>query len=145
MQEYIKILYSDSISKSKSSQKIDKTLTKLRDLSAFQQNVIFALGKSIKHITDTIFVQASNTTLLCHDSYLEHLKSGVKPDTWFVLRNNPLQHTVLFLDTVITKAKEDIAKTEADRFQPYRTDWSCCKDGFKNKSIQEMDQSRDSL
>ena len=41
MQEHIKSLYSDSLSKGKSSQKTEKVLTKLRNLSAFQQNVIF--------------------------------------------------------------------------------------------------------
>ena len=79
MQEHIKTLYSDSISKDKSSQRTDKVLTELRDLSALQQNIIFALGKSMQHMADTIFVQAANFTLLCRDSYQEHLKLGVKP------------------------------------------------------------------
>ena len=72
----------------------------------------------MQHMADTIFVHAVNFSLLRHDSYLEHLKPGVKLDTWSALRNQPLQHTALFPDAVITKANEDIAKSEADLRSP---------------------------
>ena len=67
MQDQIKTLYSQSITKGKSSQKMDKVLTELRDLSAFQQNIIFELGKSMQHMADTIFVHAANLTLVRRD------------------------------------------------------------------------------
>ena len=73
MQDNIRLLFNDMIGKGKSSQKMEKILTEVRDLSAFQQNIIFALGKSMEHIVDTIIVQASNMTVLCLDSYLEYL------------------------------------------------------------------------
>ena len=98
------------------------------------------------YMAETIFVQAANLSLIHHNSYLEHLKPGVKLDMWCALRNYPLQHTVLFPDAAIAKEEEDIAKTEADlcssqpgsgssrggcggnQFQPYGADWPCCED-----------------
>ena len=75
MQEHIKTLFTDNISKGKSSQKMEKVLTKLL---AFQQN-------SYSHWTNQCntwrFVQDSDISLLHQGSYLEHLKPGVKPDT----------------------------------------------------------------
>ena len=68
----------------------------------------------MQHMADNIFIHAANLTLLRRDSYLEHLKPGVKQDTWCALRNQPLQHTAVFPNVVIAKVEEDIAKTEAD-------------------------------
>ena len=56
-------------------------LTKLRDPSAFQQNVIFVLGKSMQHM----WIPAPNMTFLRCNRYLEYLKPRVK-----------LTHGVLF-------------------------------------------------
>ena len=66
------------IGKGKSSQKTEKILTELRDFSTFQQNVIFAQGKSMQHMVATIYVQSYNMTLLHCDSNLEYLKPGTK-------------------------------------------------------------------
>ena len=62
MNDNIRLLFSD-IRKGKSSHKIEKVHTELKDLSAFQQNVIFVLGKSMQHMVDTILIQAANMTL----------------------------------------------------------------------------------
>ena len=118
MQDHIKTLYNEMISKGKLSQKTDKVLTELRDMAAFQQNIIFTLGKSMQHMVDTIFVQASNMTLLRRDSYLDYFKPGVKPDTWCALRNSPVHHTVLFRDAVIGKAEEETSKSDVDHCPP---------------------------
>ena len=56
--------------------------------------------------------------LLRRDSYLEHLKPGVRLDTWCALRNNPLHHTSLFQDKITAKADEDIAKSKVDLHSP---------------------------
>ena len=63
MLDHIRLLFNDTISKGKSSQKTEKVLIDLRELSAFRQNVIFGLVKSMQHMADTIFLQASNMTL----------------------------------------------------------------------------------
>ena len=97
------------IGKSKSSKKTEKVLTELIDLSAL---------KSMQHRAESIFVQAANMTLLCHDSYLKYRKPGVKPDTWCVPGNNPLHHSAVFPDAVIAKAEEDSSTFKADSHPP---------------------------
>ena len=58
MQDHIRHLSYDMIGKGKSSKKTEKVLTELIDLSAL---------KSMQHMAETIFFQAANMTLLCHD------------------------------------------------------------------------------
>ena len=53
-----------------------------------------------------------NLTLVCRDAYLNHLKTGIKPDTLATLRTVPLQISTLFLDIVIKRAEDDIAHFE---------------------------------
>ena len=101
--------------------------------------------KSLQHLSDFTFTQMANLTLVRRDSYLEHLKPGVKPDTFSALRNCPLNGYALFPDAVIRKAEDDIAQHEAAkrtsqpgpghggfagahkkgqaRYQPYSTGW----------------------
>ena len=76
MQDNLRSLESELV-KGKSSQKAEKVLTEIRDLTAFNQNVSFCMGKSMQYI---LFVQIGNITLLRRDTYLSHLRPGVKPD-----------------------------------------------------------------
>ena len=62
----------------------------LKDLSAFHSSVSVALGTAFQHLADSLFVQLANFGLLRRDSYLEHVKPGLKSDTWNKLRNAPL-------------------------------------------------------
>ena len=63
------------------------------------------MAKSMEHLTDFVFVNMANTTLLRRDSYLSYLKAGVKADTLNALRSAPLQLDTLFLlhilDTIL--------------------------------------------
>ena len=43
--------------------------------------------------------------LFCRDSYLEHVKNGIKPDTYNQLRNAPLFGHGLFPDAVIQQSR----------------------------------------
>ena len=104
----------------------------------------FAVGKARQHLSDFTFIQMANLTIVCRDSYLEHLKPGVKPDTFSALRICPLNTHVLFPDTVIRKAEDEIQQFETlkrtnqpgpfhggfagnhkkqNRCQPYSTNW----------------------
>ena len=87
----------------------------------------------------------ANLTLVRRDSYLDHLKLGIKPDTFSALRNCPLNTHALFPDAVIRKAEDEIAqfetvkrthqpgpgrggfagnqKRQQARYQPYSTSW----------------------
>ena len=143
VQEQLKILQTE-LGKGKSSSKAQSALDELHYLTSFNQNVSFAVGKSLQHLSDFTFVQMANLTLVRRDSYLEHLKTGVKPDTFSALRNCPLNTHALFPDAVIRKAEDEIQQFETikrtnqpgpgrggfagnhkkqNRFQPYPTNW----------------------
>ena len=121
-------------------------MDELHYLTTFNQNVSFAVGQSFQHFSDFTFIQMANLTLLRRDSFLDHLKQGVKPDTFSALRNCPLNWLALFSHAVIRKAEDDIAQFESakctlqpgpghggfiighkklqqNRYQPYSTRW----------------------
>ena len=89
MQDNLKALQTE-LSKGKSKVKAQAALDELHYLTSFNQNVSFAMGKSLQHLSDFTFVQMANLTLLRRDAYLENLKPGVKHDTLSALRNCPL-------------------------------------------------------
>ena len=145
VQEQLKVLQSE-LGKGKSSSKAQAALDELHYLTTFNQNVSFAVGKSLQHLSDFTFIQMANLTLLHRDPFLEHIKLGVKLDTFSALRNCPLNGYTLFPDTVIRKAEEEIAqherakctpqpgpgqggfagghkKLQQKRYQPYSTGW----------------------
>ena len=125
--------------------KAQSALDELHYLTSFNQNVSFAMGKSLQHLSNFTFTQMANLTLVRRDSYLEHLKQGLKPDTFSALGNCPLNGYALFLDAVIRKAEDEIAQHEnakctfqpspghggfagahkkgQNRYQPYSTAW----------------------
>ena len=118
VQENLKALLTE-LSKGKSSAKTQAALDELHYLTSFNQNVSFAMGKSLQHLSDFSFVQMANLTLLCSDSYLENLKQGVKHDTFSALCNCPLNGYALFPDAVIRKAEDEIFQYESTK----RTSW----------------------
>ena len=144
VQEQLKILQNE-LGKGKSSAKAQTALDELHYLPRFNQNVSFAVGKSLQYPSDFTFVQMANLTLVRRDSYLEHLKPGVKPDTFSALWNCPLNTHALSPDAVIRKAEDEIAqfetlkrtnqpgpgrggfagnqKRQQNRYQPYSTNW----------------------
>ena len=67
------------------------------------------MAKSMKHLTEFVFVNMANATLLRRDSYLSYLKAGVKADTLNALRTAPLHQDTLFPDSTVKRAEEDIA------------------------------------
>ena len=85
VQENLKALQTE-LSKDKSSVKAEAALDELHYLASFNQNVSFAMGKSLQHLSDFIFVQMANLTLARRDAYLENLKPGVKHDMFSALR-----------------------------------------------------------
>ena len=54
----------------------------------------------------------ANFTLARRDSYLEYLHAGVKQDTLAALRTAPVYLNSLFPDQLITKAEEEICRSE---------------------------------
>ena len=84
VQENLKTLQTE-LSKGKSSGKAQAALDELHYLASFNQNVSFAMGKSLQHLSDYVFVQMANLTFARRDAYLDNLKAGVKPDTLEIL------------------------------------------------------------
>ena len=78
----------------------------LQYLMDFNAAICQAVAKSMKHLSDFVFVNMANLTLVRRDSYLSHLKSGIKPDMLAALRTAPLQLATLFLDSVIKWAEK---------------------------------------
>ena len=86
-------------SKGKTAAKVSSAVDKLQFLLDFNSSVCQAMAKSMEHLTEFVFVNMANTTLLRHDSYLAYLKAGVKADTLHALRTAPLQLDTLFPDS----------------------------------------------
>ena len=63
VQEQVRILHSE-LGKGKSSAKAQSALDELHYLTSFNQNVSFAMGKSLQHLSDFTFTQMANLTLV---------------------------------------------------------------------------------
>ena len=94
------------------------TLKDVKDYVAFHQGVSVAMGTALQHLADSLFVNLSNIILLRRDSYLEHVKPGIKPDTLNNLRNVPMFGHGLFPDSVLATAEQDISKHESAGVTP---------------------------
>ena len=98
-------LLSARLSKGKATKDVTNALNDLRDLMAFHQRVSVAMGTSLQHIADSLFVHMANLVLIRRDSYLDFVKTGVKQDTMNLLRNAPLFGYGLFPDAAIVTAE----------------------------------------
>ena len=107
MQTQLKIIRSES--KGKTSKKVSEASDELQFLMNFNNSITQAAAKAMEHLTDFVFVTMGNVTLARRDSYLSHIKNGVKSDTLAALRSAPLQLGTLFPDAVIKRAEEEIA------------------------------------
>ena len=108
MTGHVNMLHS-RLNKGKAPKEVSAALSDLKDLTAFHLNVSVAIGTALQHLADSLFVQMSNLILLRRDSYLDHVKNGIKPDTYNQLRNAPLFGYGLFPDAAIRTAEQDIA------------------------------------
>ena len=97
---------------------VTEALNDIKDLLAFHQNVSVAMGTALQHLADSLFVNLANLILLRRDSYLEHVKPGIKPDTWNLLRNAPMFGYGLFPDSVLNTAEQDINKHKSAGVAP---------------------------
>ena len=96
-------------SKGKGPAKVSSAVDKLQFLLDFNSSVCQAMAKSMEHLTEFVFVNMANATLLRRDCYLSYLKAGVKADTLNALRTAPLHQDTLFPDSTVKRAEEDIA------------------------------------
>ena len=102
-------------SKGQGPTKVSSAIDKLHFLLDFNSSVCQAMAKSMEHLTEFVFVNMANATLLRRDSYLSYLKAGVKADTLNALRTAPLHQDTLFPDSIVKRAEEDIASFDKGR------------------------------
>ena len=79
MQTQLKIIRSES--KGKTSKKVSEASDELQFLMNFNNSITQAAAKAMEHLTDFVFVTMGNVTLARRDSYLSHIKNGVKSDS----------------------------------------------------------------
>ena len=113
MQSQLRTIWTES--KGKTASKVSAATDELQFLLDFNSSVCQAMAKAMEHLTDFVFVNMANTTLLRRDSYLSYLKAGVKADTLNALRSAPLELDTLFPDSVIKQAEEDISNFDRNR------------------------------
>ena len=127
MQSELKVIKSE-LSKGMSSGKVSHAADELQFLMNFNSSITQSMAKTLEHLNDFVFVMVANTTLIRRDSYLSHLKMGIKPDTLAVLLTGPLHISTLFPDAALKQAEQDIANFESKgqvqsgkkgRFHPY--------------------------
>ena len=127
MHSQLKVIKSE-FSKGKSSNKVSHAADELQFLMDFNSSITQSMAKTLEHLTDFVFITVANTTLAQRDSYLSHLKMGIKPDTFAALRTGPLHISTLFPNAALKQMEQDIANFESKgqiqagkkgRFHPY--------------------------
>ena len=84
----------------------------------FSTSITQCVAKAMEHLSDFTFVSMANLKLCRKDSYLAHIKSGLKQDTLAALRQAPLDLVTLFPDTALKRTEEDIGGFK-DKGQPH--------------------------
>ena len=80
MQTQLKAVRSDH-SKGKSSSKVSTATDELQYLMDINPSISQTMAKTMEHLSDFVFVSMANLTLARQDSYLSHLRTGIKLDT----------------------------------------------------------------
>ena len=98
MQSQLRVLQSEQ-TKGKSAGKVGAATEKLQYLMNFNASITECMAKAMEHLSDFAFVSMANVTLVRWDSYLAHVKSGLKQDTLAALCQAPqdLLHCSLIL------------------------------------------------
>ena len=99
MQTQLKVLQTKQ-AKGKSAGKAGAATEELQYLIYFSNIITQCGAKAMEHLSDFIFVYMANITLCRKDSYLAHVKSGLKKDTLASLHQAPLDLPTLFPDSV---------------------------------------------
>ena len=73
-------------SKGKSADKVGSATEELQYLLHFNSSISQCMAKTMEHLSDFAFVSMYNCTLIRRDSYLAHVKAGIKQDTLAALR-----------------------------------------------------------
>ena len=79
LQRWLKIIQAGQC-KGKSAGKVCAGSYELHYQKDFDKSISQAMAKTMEHLSDFVFVSMANLTLARLDSYLSHLRLGIKPD-----------------------------------------------------------------
>ena len=105
MSSQLKTLLLES-TKGKSSERMKHAVDELDYLVTSNRSISQSMARTMQDLSE------ANFTLAPRDSYLEYLHAGVKQDTLTALRMAPVHLHSLFPDQLITKAEEEICRSE---------------------------------
>ena len=120
MSAQLKTLHLDK--EGKSSERTKQAVDELDYLVTFTRSISQAMARTMQDLSEGVFISMANFTLARRDSYLEYLHAGVKQDTLNALRTSPVHLNSLFPDQLITKAEEEICRSEERRSLANLTD-----------------------
>ena len=111
MQAQLRKIQSEQ-SKVKSSEKTSSATDELQYLLNFNSSITQCMANTMEHLSEFVFLNVDNVTLARRDTYLAHVKAGIKHDTLSALRQATIYLDKLFPDQILKKAEEDIAQHE---------------------------------
>ena len=114
MSSQLKTLHLDK-TKGKSSERMKQAVDELDYLVTFNRSISQAMARTMRDLSEGVFISMANFTLARRDSYLEYLHVGVKQDTLTALHTAPVHLHSLFPDQLLTKAEEEISRSEERR------------------------------
>ena len=75
------------------------------------------------------------------DSYLDHLKSGIKQDTLNSLGNAPLNPVMVFPDSVLTKVEDKISQYDNKGYNSGLSHKTGCNNPYAHSTKSSQDTS----
>ena len=101
--------------KVKFPERLQQAVDELEYLVTFNRSISQAMARTMKNLSEGVFISVANFTQARKDSYLEYLHARVKQGMLAALRTAPFHMHSLFPDQLIMKAKEDVARSEERR------------------------------
>ena len=140
--------------KGKSSERTKQAVDELDYLVTFNRSISQAMARAMQDLSEGAFINTANFTMARRDSYLEYLHAGVKQDTLNALRMSPVHLNSLFPDHLITKAEQEICRSEETRsvgqshrcqgrFHPYTSSDKSSSYPDRKSSVPAWKQIRD--
>ena len=102
--------------KGKSSERMQQAVDELEYLVTFNRSISQAMARTMQDLSEGVFISVANFTRAHRDSFLDYLHAGVKQDTLTALCIAPIHLQSLFLDQLLIKAEEEVARSEERRF-----------------------------
>ena len=84
----------------------------------FNSSITQCMAKTMKHLSEFVFINVANMTLTRRDAYLAHVKAGIKQDTLSALRQAPIHLDKLFPDHILKSTT--FIKLQERMFPPLR-------------------------